>query len=89
MKELSLDECSKMVDTALARDRQISPTISRRLAECEQPVKGTTVLSQIVCVLQDYNRDELLEIVAINRDINYLLSQMMKESGLNNPPTQE
>ena len=86
-----------MVDTALARDRQISPTISRRLAECGQPVKGTTVLSQIVCVLQDYNRDELLEIVAINlflkihsaRDINYLLSQMMKESGLNNPPTQE
>jgi hypothetical protein len=97
MKELSLDECSKMVDRAINRDRTISPTVAKMLEQCDQPVKGTTVMSTIVCVLQDYNRDELLEIVAVglffrihsSKQMTGFLKELMKELGINPPPPTE
>lgn len=96
MKELSLDECSEMVDRAIKRDREISPTIARMLEQREQPVTGTQVLSTVCCVLQDYNRDELLEIVAVglflkihsSKHVNDLLAKLMKELGIQPPPNE-
>jgi hypothetical protein len=94
MKELSLEECSNIVDRAIKRDKQISPTVAHMLESLEQPVHGTAVLSCIMCVLQDYNRDELMEIIAVNlflkihgsRQASTLLNQILKELGIIPPP---